>query len=67
MTLEEQRLFEANKRLVDEKSIMIADMNVLCAYILGNKELRDKVKEIIIYYKKHYIPKDQYKRKGITF
>lgn len=67
MTIEENRLFEANKKLVDERSLMLADINMLISYILGNKELRDKVKDLIIYYKKKYIPKENYKRKDITY
>ena len=67
MTKEEQRLFEANKRLVDERSLMLADINMLISYILGNNEIKDQVKDIILYYEKKRIPKEEYKRKGVTF
>lgn len=61
MSDHERKVLEANIRLVDEKNDLLKDMRVLIAYIRGDKDLKEEVKNIIKYYKKSKYVKKLFK------
>lgn len=52
MSQSEKNLLEANIKLVDDKNMLMKDIDILIRYLKGEKELKEDVKNIIKYYKK---------------
>lgn len=57
MSETERKILEANIKLVDDKQMMMKDIDILIRFLKGNKELKESVKEIIRYYTKMNIDK----------
>ena len=49
--MQEEKLIEANTKLVDKNRLLLSDIKVLISYIEGNTELEYQVKNIIKNYK----------------
>ena len=50
--MQEEKLIQANTKLVDKNRLLISDIKVLISYIEGNTGLEYQVKNIIKNYKK---------------